>query len=201
MSQPNSIPPPLGKLATSSITHQKSHHYNIMTHISYVLCILNLKSILGLIPIIIKWGDVGVDSPCIFTIFEKVGVYLKVKPQKSSSLPLLLIPHVCAMKWTMRNIRTLSRSSGMPCEPPTIWPSWLRSSIKLSHHRGTHNHSPCHQSYPETMVAPMANHSVRLMVLSRAYSLQPLLPPRVCSGSDLPFREKPAKFDNIKDGV
>lgn len=77
----------------------------------------------------------------------------------------------------------------------------LRSSIKLSHYRGTHSHSPCHQSYPETMVAPMANHTVRVMVLSRAYSLQPLIPPRVCSGSDLPFREKPAKFDNIKDVV
>ena len=46
-----------------------------------------------------------------------------------------------------------------------------------------------------------ANHTVRVMVLSRAYSLQPLIPPRVCSGSDLPFREKPAKFDNIKDVV
>ena len=150
---------------------------------------------------IIPICDVGVDSPCIFTIFEKVGVYLKVKPQKSSSLPLLLIPHVCAIEQTMRNIRTLSRSLGMPSEPTTIWPSWLRSSIKFSHHRGTHDHSPRHQSYPETMVAPMANHGVRVTVLSRAYSLQPMVPPRVCSGSNLPFREKPAKFNNIKDVV
>ena len=47
----------------------------------------------------------------------------------------------------------------------------------------------------------MANHGVRVTVLSRAYSLQPMVPPRVCSGSDLPFREKPAKFNNIKDVV
>ncbi|KAB0404464.1 hypothetical protein E2I00_000210 [Balaenoptera physalus] len=50
-----------------------------------------LKSLLGLIPTSIKWGDVGVEFPCVF---EKAEVYLKVK---SSSLPLLLIPHVHVM--------------------------------------------------------------------------------------------------------
>lgn len=42
-------------------------------------------------PTSIRWGD-GVETPSVFTVFEKAAAHLKVRPQKPSALPFLLIP-------------------------------------------------------------------------------------------------------------